>query len=495
MMYTRKNVLTFILCIICPCIFMSACNSKSTTSSSSSPDSNSSEIPLLTGNTFQVSVDGIGYLVFDTPSGTAAYRRFAEIGVNSEGVLASAEGYYLQVLPADSSGNITGGTPATLSLENADPDTLRIDNSGLVSADSGGKTKVFGQVVLARFNAPYFLSDISQNYLAESSYSGIPSVGEPATGGLGSLAFGSQGTDTQDLVTDLSVNGRGYMVLDNAGEPLYSKANGFVFNADRDLIDIEGYRDGGYYLQGYLADTLGNITSTIGNLRVQTGLLPPQQTQTVKLLLNLDSRESLPAIPTFDPTNPLTYNDKVSQVIYDSLGKASLLELYFSKAGNNHWEMYVYIDDVLSVSLGALPYELYFNPDGTLNSVTSTPFTVDDWNPTDGAQVAPASNFRIDVAGSSQFAANFSLASIAQDGHAAAAFTDSHFDQCGILKAEYTSGVTLTIGQLALVDFSDPIALLEFDTDLLQATSRAGTKTTGVPCQGGFGSISGDVIP
>ena len=501
MMCTKKNVLTFILCIIFPLFFISGCSgSKSSdnspgSSDSSASDTSSSDSHPLTGNTFQVSVDGIGYLVFESYSGTIAYGRSATIGVDTEGVLASADGYYLKVLSADSNGNIEGGSPTTIDLTQATPGTLRIDSDGVISADSGGTTKIFGQVVLARFDAPYFLSQISEGYIAESSYSGIPSVGLPTAGGRGSLSFGSPGVDTQDLVTDLSVAGRGYMVLDNAGEPLYSRANGFVFNAYSELIDIEGYRDGGYHLRGYLADKLGNITSTIGNLRASTSHLAPQPTQTVKLVVNLDSREALPASPTFDPTNPFSYNEKVTQVIYNSLGEASLLELYFSKAGNNRWEMYVYIDDVASVSIGAWPFELFFNPDGTLSPVTSIPFTVDAWNPANGAQQAPGSNFRIDISGSTQFGSEFALASIAQDGYPPSAFISSHFDQCGILRAEYTNNLTFVIGQLVLVDFSAPIALLQFDTDLLQATPRAGTMTTGIPCQGGFGAISGDVIP
>lgn len=87
---------------------------------------------------------------------------------------------------------------------------------------------------------------------------------------------------------DLAINGNGFFVVSQQGETLYSRAGSFG-------LDDEGYvvNNTGAVLQGFTADTAGNIGGIQGDIRIQTGNLAPRQTTGVDSLLNLDSTESV----------------------------------------------------------------------------------------------------------------------------------------------------------------------------------------------------------
>jgi len=84
----------------------------------------------------------------------------------------------------------------------------------------------------------------------------------------------------------------------------------------------------------------------------------------------------------FTPANPETYNHATSTTIYDSLGNAHIMSMYFVKhqtstSQPNTWQMHVLIDDnnVGDPLIGTEPsratYNLVFGADGTLNTVLS----------------------------------------------------------------------------------------------------------------------------
>ena len=93
-----------------------------------------------------------------------------------------------------------------------------------------------------------------------------------------------------DNSLDLAINGSGFFILSDGGDPSYSRAG--LFSTDN-----QGYivNNSGYNLQGYGADADGNIINGIlANLQVQAGNLAPQQTTEVASQLNLDATESAP---------------------------------------------------------------------------------------------------------------------------------------------------------------------------------------------------------
>lgn len=117
--------------------------------------------------------------------------------------------------------------------------------------------------------------------------------------GSGSNAVGS-GVQVQDVAQsftqgnvaftekelDLAINGNGFFVLSDGGEQRYSRAGSFG-------LDDEGFivNSSGALLQGFAADTQGNIEGIPGDLQIQTSNLDPQRTTLVESVLNLDASE------------------------------------------------------------------------------------------------------------------------------------------------------------------------------------------------------------
>tara|TARA_Y100001935_G_scaffold217449_1_gene189748 strand:+ start:203190 stop:204809 length:1620 start_codon:yes stop_codon:yes gene_type:complete len=95
-------------------------------------------------------------------------------------------------------------------------------------------------------------------------------------------------------VTDLAIEGEGFFLVSDGGEQLMTRAGNFVFNKDGNLVD-----QGGRSVQGYIADSAGNILGggAAEDIRIDfENALPPKQTQTIKLAGNLNASTSTSSI-------------------------------------------------------------------------------------------------------------------------------------------------------------------------------------------------------
>lgn len=117
--------------------------------------------------------------------------------------------------------------------------------------------------------------------------------------GAGSNAIGS-GVQVQDVAQtfsqgnitftenelDLAINGNGFFQLSDNGELLYTRAGTFGLDEAGFITNNLGAR-----LQGFQADSAGNIGGITGDIQIQTSNLSPRQTTLVESILNLDSSE------------------------------------------------------------------------------------------------------------------------------------------------------------------------------------------------------------
>lgn len=85
---------------------------------------------------------------------------------------------------------------------------------------------------------------------------------------------------------DLSVNGEGFFVVEKNGDRLFTRAG--TFGLDKDGFIVNGT---GALLQGFAADTDGNVSGVLGDLRVDVSSQEPRQTTAVNASFNLDSNE------------------------------------------------------------------------------------------------------------------------------------------------------------------------------------------------------------
>lgn len=87
---------------------------------------------------------------------------------------------------------------------------------------------------------------------------------------------------------DMAINGDGFFVLNNNGETLYTRDGEFGVDKNGYVVNNAGMR-----VQGYQADTNGNLSGLTGDIQVQTTDLAPQRTTDVQSQLNLNATASV----------------------------------------------------------------------------------------------------------------------------------------------------------------------------------------------------------
>lgn len=237
---------------------------------------------------------------------------------------------------------------------------------------------------------------------------------------------------------------------------------------------------------------------------------------------------------SFNPDDQNTYNHATSTTIYDSLGNNHIMTQYFVKEPvdptrpneENLWAMYVQIDGedigdpdaTLSFpeNLSATPlrYELFFNPDGTLDEAATGDLFVTNWDPvnSEGAptgalkslnvlegglpltEPASNSNFQISLDGSTQFGSPFSVAEVSQNGYTTGRLTGLEIDADGFMFARFTNGQAQVLGQVALASFKNPEGLIPLGDTAWGETFESGGPTVGSPRTGTFGNLRSSAL-
>lgn len=237
-------------------------------------------------------------------------------------------------------------------------------------------------------------------------------------------------------------------------------------------------------------------------------------------------------INAFDPLDQKTFNHQTSVPVYDSLGNAHEMRTYFVKepydpanpaTSANHWKLYVQID---GQNVGdpdpSLPspqnreptmasFNLHFNPDGTLNEMTSDSILISNWTPigSDGqpigalaplnvlqggtipvTQPATSSNFMIDLSGTTQFGAVFSTESLDQDGYPTGRLSGLDISASGIVFARFTNGEAQVLGQVALANFTSVDGLQPTGDTMWAQTFESGEAIVGAPGSAHLGLIT-----
>lgn len=339
--------------------------------------------------------------------------------------------------------------------------------------------------------------------------------------GLGSMVSGmatnfSQGSlETTNNVTDMAITGNGFFVLRNPninGDRFFSRAGSFYLDANGRLANPEGY-----YLQGYTANREGTLTASLGDIEVDTGVLPPEATEKITLTGNLDSQTEYDAARAIDVTqfdgsaDTYTYEDMngltdftITVTIYDSQGEPHDMTTYLQRAqADNTWNYYTVANDaeieeayaygvedaVYLISSGTIT----FDEDGAVESVTVS---------TNGGTSGPGivtfngaadQPMQVDFQEESkltQYGEASSLAGITQDGHGAGYLSFIDVDQSGQLTGIYSNGERALLGQLALATFTSEAGLVRQGDGVYGQTPASGAPAVGQPNTGGRGNIT-----
>ena len=129
-----------------------------------------------TAGNLDVAIKGQGFFQIQLPDGTTAYTRDGAFQVDANGQLVTNAGYVVQP-------GIT--IPAT-----AQSVTIAADGTVNVTVANQTAQQSLGQLQLASFVNPAGLEPRGGNLYAETTASGTPTTGAPASDGLGSLQQG-----------------------------------------------------------------------------------------------------------------------------------------------------------------------------------------------------------------------------------------------------------------------------------------------------------------
>lgn len=241
----------------------------------------------------------------------------------------------------------------------------------------------------------------------------------------------------------------------------------------------------------------------VGPLRAPV-FAPPYATTSVRLSMNLDSRDNWITFDLLDPSGSANFS--VSTSVFDSVGASHYLDIYFAR--DQQTVHYYVVMDGSDLEGGTPGYShlvgqgsLLFTIDGYLEIATTPEVCVDfsggavpnqcleiDFGPdivNDGASV-----FQV-----TSFADTAAVHSLSVDGYGPGTGTHISVEPNGEVVVAFDNGNILYLGKLALARFAREAALQTGEGGRLYATPRSGPPQFGNPLGPGRGSLQLSTAP
>lgn len=320
----------------------------------------------------------------------------------------------------------------------------------------------------------------------------------------GTQTMWDQGAVTQTGNSlDLAIRGGGLFIVkgnhNGQNSQFYSRDGRFELDNQGFVTNQQGLR-----LQGYTIDAAGTRSLTPGDLPLGARQSPPVPTANASMTLNLDANAVVPG--AFDPLNPnTTSNFATSVTVYDSLGAAHRVEVFFRSQGAGAWEFHAMVDggDLAGGTPGAATEiasgTLTFTPTGALQSQVVNASSADFVNATPAQAIA--FNFGDDIAnggtglaGTTQFAATSTVTAVDIDGRASGTLTDLVISDDGKIRGVFDNGDKIDLAQVALASFTAEEGLTRAGDGLVTETAASGKPLIDIPGTGARGAISSGAL-
>lgn len=292
--------------------------------------------------------------------------------------------------------------------------------------------------------------------------------------------------------TDLAVAGQGFFVVNEASTPgfgddfYFTRAGSFNPDQNGNLVNAAGY-----FLQGY-------------DLRTNPSPAPSASTFTGLETVNISNLSGSAAASTgislgvnLPSTAAVTDNFSVTAQVFDSLGNAHDMDITFTKTATNTWD-WAASDPTLdggATSSGTTVGNgtITFDTDGTpLTFVPAAP-TINITGFTTGASDSTITLDLGTIAGTdglTQFAGDFTISNIDQDGVRFGNYTGITISEAGIVTALFDNGQRQDIYQLPLGMFRNPNGLESKTGNVYLETNRSGNFQLNLAGNGGAGDIA-----
>lgn len=338
--------------------------------------------------------------------------------------------------------------------------------------------------------------------------------------------------------TDLAIDGDGFFIVNDPNlqqsPNMYTRAGQFRFDKDGFLVS-----QGNLRVQGYNAGADGQLSGVLTDMQIQNTNLAPQASRNVSLSMNLNPNEDIVA-GGFDNTDEATRdassNFRTTVVLYDSLGNPHSVEVFGTRRdpaevnaetgltlaggvnpGENEsavWEFHAVIPG--GELTGGTPGEfqefnlgtLVFNENGQLSRSITNDASVPwldaaagnisfDFGDALNDATLNAANELVPVADATGRAGTTlwgevresSLDNIAQDGYGTGVLQNISVDGNGFVIGAYNNGQSQILGQVALVTFNDPTALIGNGGNNFTQSESSGEPIIGAPRTGARGGV------
>lgn len=303
------------------------------------------------------------------------------------------------------------------------------------------------------------------------------------------------------VATDLAIEGNGFFMV--RGD--FQGVDGSFFTRDGQFhLDANGHlvNPHGLDVQGYLADAQGNLGAALTDVIIPpTANVPPRATTRTDIAVNLDAASVIP--PAFDPLNPSTTSNFSSSVtVYDSLGAAHNVDVYFRQAAPGSWEWHALVDGgeltggTAGVATEIANGTLTYTTDGRLDTEAIGASTADFIGATPGQVItfdfgdAITTDGGTGMLGSTAYAAPSTLTALTQDGYASGSLAGITVAEDGRVTGAFTNGERRLLGQVALATFRNQNGLLRAGAGMYVSSDASGQALVGSAGSGGRGNIS-----
>ncbi|MCI0150677.1 flagellar hook protein FlgE [Paraburkholderia sediminicola] len=287
---------------------------------------------------------------------------------------------------------------------------------------------------------------------------------------------------------DVAINGNGFFQLSNGGSVVYSR-NG-VFHLDKSGA-IENAQ--GQQLMGYSPGPNGKMNAgSVGPIIISTADVPPVATKSIAAAFNLTSTDPVPSKTPFDPSDSTTFSYSQPVPIYDSLGGAQTVSVYFVKKATGSYEVYATLGSSLTPvgpnpagDLGAIT----FDNSGRLTSPGASNLSFTIPNGADGG--VTTQSLSLDLTGTTQYSGKNGVISLQPDGNSSGQLTSFSVGPDGVLTGSFSNGATLALGQVVLATFNNPNGLVNLGNNAYAQTSESGVAQISTPGSTNHGVLQG----
>lgn len=182
-------------------------------------------------------------------------------------------------------------------------------------------------------------------YQTVGTQAGAAQVGLGMSVGNVAQVFTDGSLETTSNSTDLAIGGDGFFIVSQVGsdETFYTRAGNFSFDDSGALVNSEGY-----ILQGWNVDSEGDAVGAVTDLVLTAFTSSPEETEEMTIIANLNSDSDsntsvLSNVYEYEDGETTTvssdsYEYQTVVTVYDSLGSAHEITVYYDKKSGTEWE-------------------------------------------------------------------------------------------------------------------------------------------------------------